>query len=145
MKSKFDEKTWEKLKDLALDTRQSAYAPYSEFLVGASIMAEDDRLFTGCNVENASYGLAFCAERNALTTAVAAGKTRFKALVVATDVSPPGPPCGLCLQMLAEFCVDIEIGLVNPSGEFHLTSLAELMPNPFRWKGAGTPFAEDSE
>jgi cytidine deaminase len=92
----------------------------------------------GCNVENASYGLSVCAERNALTTAVAAGHRRFRAMAVATGASPAAPSCGMCLQFMAELCVDLELLLVNPAGERRRTSLLELMPHPFRWKGVGT-------
>lgn len=118
--------------------RARAYAPYSRFKVGAALLLADERIVTGCNVENASYGLALCAERNAITTAVAEGTTAFRALAVAARCEPPPRPCGLCLQMLAEFCVDLEIVLVGRDGSCDRSRLGLLLPQPFRWKGAGT-------
>ncbi len=129
---------WEELAAAALAARQAAYAPYSRFQVGAALLTRDGEIVPGCNVENASFGLCLCAERNAITTAVAAGQRSFSALAVATASSPPAPPCGLCLQFLAEFCVDLPLLLVNPRGERQRTRLSRLMTRPFRWKGAGT-------
>ena len=118
--------------------RRRAYAPYSRFKVGAALLLSDGRIIGGCNVENASLGLCLCAERNALTTAVASGSKDFHALAVCAQSTPPPRPCGLCLQMLAEFCVDIELLLVGRDGRRERTRLAKLLPQPFRWKGAGT-------
>jgi cytidine deaminase len=133
---------WDELAAAALAARERAYAPYSRFRVGAALLCEDDAgartLVQGCNVENASYGLCLCAERNAMTTAVAAGLRRFVAMAIATDITPPAPPCGMCLQFMAELCVDLRLLLVNKAGERRRTSLRQLMPEPFRWKGAGT-------
>ncbi|MCK5798949.1 MAG: cytidine deaminase [Deltaproteobacteria bacterium] len=129
----------ERLRDAAIAARKNAYAPYSRFKVGAALLLADDQIVTGCNVENASYGLALCAERNAMGTAVAQGDRDFVAIAVATQSSPPGPPCGLCLQTMVEFCEDLDVLLVNPKGEEVRTRLSKLLPKPFRWKGAGTP------
>ncbi len=129
----------ERLRDAAIAARKNAYAPYSRFKVGAALLLADDRIVTGCNVENASYGLALCAERNAMGAAVAQGSRDFVAIAVATQSSPPGPPCGLCLQTMVEFCEDLDVLLVNPKGEEVRTRLSKLLPKPFRWKGAGTP------
>ncbi len=137
---------WDALAAAALAARERAYAPYSRFAVGAALLLDAEgaaresapEIITGCNVENASYGLCLCAERNAITTAVALGRHRFRALAVATETSPPAPPCGMCLQFMAEFCVDLELLLVNPAGERVKARLLELMARPFRWKGAGT-------
>jgi len=129
---------WEELAAAALAARAAAYAPYSKFKVGAALLTESGEVVTGCNVENASFGLCLCAERNAMTTAVAAGQRRFLAMAVATGGSPPSPPCGMCLQFMAEFCVDLELLLVNPAGERRRAKLSQLMTRPFRWKGAGT-------
>ena len=121
--------------DAAQAVRLKAYAPYSRFLVGAAIEAEDGRIFSGCNVENASYGLTNCAERVALGTAVSAGARTFKRIVVATDAEPPSAPCGACRQVLAEFG-DIAVDSVSPKGK-RSWRLAELIPSSFGPKDLG--------
>jgi cytidine deaminase len=88
----------------AIEASQRAYAPYSKFKVGAALLAEDGRVFTGCNVENASYGLTNCAERTAVFKAVSEGATHFKAIAIAGGVGDVAMPCGACRQVLAEFC-----------------------------------------
>jgi cytidine deaminase len=115
----------------ALDVRTRAYAPYSHFQVGAVLVGRSGRHYLGCNVENSSYGLCVCAERNCIVQAVAQGEREFEALVVATQSSPPSPPCGLCRQTLVEFCRDLPVLLVNPQGEQVRTSVAELLPLSF--------------
>lgn len=129
---------WQRLGEAALAASAQAYAPYSGFTVGAALLLADGGIIDGCNVENASYGLALCAERNAIGTAVAQGRREILAMAISTPSSPPGPPCGLCLQMMAEFCVDLELLLINPAGETQRTKLSKLLRQPFRWKGAGT-------
>jgi cytidine deaminase len=109
--------------------------PIRASAVGAALLCEGGWIITGCNVENASFGLTVCAERNAINTAIDQGLRRFSALVVATSSSPPGPPCGMCRQTLTEFCLDLPIRLVNTQGEHVQVSLARLMPRAFRWKG----------
>jgi cytidine deaminase len=112
--------------------RESAYAPFSGFAVGAALLAEDGRIFTGCNVENRSFGLSLCAERAAVAAAVAAGARRFRAVAVVTDASPPAAPCGLCRETLAEFCgPDFPVHVANLDGEERTTTLGELLPHPF--------------
>lgn len=109
-----------------------AYAPYSRFTVGAALLGEDGRVYVGCNVENASYGLTVCAERNALFRAVADGCRAFRALAL---VAPRGvPPCGACRQVLAEFCpsgLPVYMGSLSPSEPFRETTLGALFPQPF--------------
>lgn len=121
----------ESLVKAALEARQRAYAPYSNFLVGAALLGRSGKVYLGCNVENASYGLCVCAERTALVSAVAAGEREFTGLAVATSSSPPCPPCGLCRQSLAEFAADLPIVLVNASGERSETTLAAIFPQSF--------------
>jgi cytidine deaminase len=109
--------------------RRKAYAPYSSYAVGAALLGADGRLYTGCNVENASYGLSICAERAAFFQAVAAGCRRFTALVVATQDG--APPCGACLQVAREFGPELAVLLVGSSGPARETSLADLLPSAF--------------
>jgi len=117
----------------AARVRESAYAPYSRYKVGAAVVAEDERVFFGCNVENVSYGLSVCAERAAMAAAVAGGATRIKAIVVVTEANPPGTPCGACRQWMAEFGGDdLEIITANPSGLIRRFTLKELLPDAFR-------------
>jgi cytidine deaminase len=113
--------------------RPHAYAPYSHFLVGAAVRGGSGRIYAGANVENASYGLAICAERSAISAAIAAGETRVDAAAVVTATSPPAAPCGMCRQVLAEFAGDaLPIALVNDAGEREDTTLGALLPHAFR-------------
>ncbi len=114
----------------AVRIRESAHAPYSRFHVGAALLGASGRIHAGCNVENASYGLTVCAERNAVARAVADGETRFLALAVASG--PGVTPCGACRQVLAEFARDLPILLVDARGRRRRTSLAVLLPRVFR-------------
>ena len=126
---------WDRLAEVALAARRSAYAPYSRFKVGAALLTRPGTMVPGCNVENASFGLCICAERNAMSTAVSIGEREFVAMAIATSASPPSPPCGMCLQFMAEFCIDIDLLLVNDKGEHRRTRLSRLVSEPFRWKG----------
>ena len=114
----------------ALDVRRRAYAPYSHYQVGAAVLGASGRIITGCNVENASYGLTCCAERVALFRAVAEGEQTFRALVLATENG--GAPCGACRQVIWELSGDIPIVLVDSQGRIvQETSSAALLPLPF--------------
>jgi len=114
----------------AREAMKNAWAPYSEFHVGAAIEAEDGRVFVGCNVESASYGLTICAERMALGAAVAAGARSLRRIAVTTEVDPPAAPCGACRQLLAEFGLKLEVIAVGPSTERRWT-LGALLPDAF--------------
>jgi cytidine deaminase len=116
--------------DAARRAQQQAYAPYSRFRVGAAVEGDDGSVFTGCNVENASYGLTMCAERVAVGAAVAAGVRRFRRVVVVSDCEPPAPPCGACRQVLHEFGADLEVTAVGPTST-RRWSTGELLPAAF--------------
>jgi len=117
---------WDHLIDEAWAARDRAYAPYSNFHVGAALLAEDGRVFSGCNVENLSYGLTNCAERVAIGAAVAAGARKFLAVAVVADTAVPISPCGACRQVLAEFGVP-RVMLANRAERLEFT-LEELLP-----------------
>jgi cytidine deaminase len=113
--------------------RARAYAPYSSFEVGAAVLSEGE-VFDGANVENASYGLALCAERNAVAHAVLDGVRELEAVAVVTGTSPPAAPCGMCLQTLREFTTEpgkLRVLLANPKGEVRRYTLAQLLPHGF--------------
>jgi cytidine deaminase len=119
--------------EAARRVRAHAYAPYSRYQVGAAVRGASGRIFVGVNVENASYGLALCAERSAVAAAVAAGETALAAVAVVTASSPPAAPCGMCRQVLAEFGGDeLPIALVNDAYDRQDTTLGELLPRAFR-------------
>ena len=117
----------------ALSVRENAYAPYSKFKVGAAILTTKGDLFTGCNVENSSYGLAICAERHAIGAMVAAGQTSFSKIVVAA--TPLASPCGACRQFIVEFGANIEVVSVdaNKSESIKRWPIVELIPNYFHF------------
>ncbi|MBE0467259.1 MAG: cytidine deaminase [Candidatus Desulforudis sp.] len=119
------------LVELALATRESAYAPYSGFRVGAALLTAGGRVFTGCNVENASYGLTVCAERVAVFSAVAGGAREFTALAVVGDGEGYCCPCGACLQVLHEFGPQVRLLLADARGGFRVKTVAELLPGGF--------------
>jgi cytidine deaminase len=114
----------------ARSVQSRAYAPYSKFRVGAALEATDGRVFVGCNIENASYGLTICAERAAICAAVSAGATTFRRAVVVSDVDPPAAPCGACRQVLAEFGLDLPVEGVGSKRTISWR-LADLLPAAF--------------
>jgi cytidine deaminase len=119
------------LLEAALDARQHAHAPYSHFLVGAALEDAEGRIHTGCNIENATYGLTLCAERVAVFKAMSEGVRKFRRIAVAADTETLTPPCGACRQILWEFCGDIEITLVNPRGQSETLRMKDLFPRAF--------------
>jgi len=116
------------LEKVALRVRNRAYAPYSSFQVGAALESESGKVFTGCNVENISFGLTVCAERNAVFAAITAGVRKFRRIVVVANSREPVTPCGACRQVLAEFSDDMEIVSINLKGERYRAKLSGLLP-----------------
>ena len=119
------------LTESALTARRHAHAPFSHFQVGAALEDESGRIHTGCNVENATYGLTVCAERVAVFKAISEGARKFTRIAVAADTDVLTPPCGACRQILWEFCGDVELILVNPRGKTETFRLKDLFPRPF--------------
>ena len=120
----------------AMKAKEFAYAPYSHFRVGAALLTESGRIYTGCNVQNASFSATNCAERTAVFTAVAQGEKEFRAIAVNGDTENYLPPCGVCRQVLAEFC-DLEtfqVILANNEQDYRVVTLAQLLPGAFQSK-----------
>jgi cytidine deaminase len=115
----------------AIRARENAHAPFSNFKVGAALEDENGRIFTGCNIENATFGLTLCAERIAVFKALSEGVRKFRRIAVAADTEQLTPPCGACRQILWEFCGDIEIVLANLRGDMESLQLASLFPRAF--------------
>ncbi len=129
---------WKPLIDAARAAREHSYSPYSAFKVGAALLLDDGTpeglIFAGCNVENRSYGLCICAERNAIAQAVARGHRQLKAVAVITDTTPPAVPCGMCLETLTEFAGDdVPVLAANLDGVHKELTLRQLHPMPFTW------------
>ncbi len=122
----------EELVDLARQAREHAYAPYSKFKVGAAVECQDGRIFSGCNIENSSYGLTVCAERVALGKAISEGVSSFTRIAVIADTHSPVPPCGACRQVIFELCgADALIIMANLQGRIEIRTIRELLPAPF--------------
>jgi cytidine deaminase len=123
---------WEALFRAATAVRARAHAPYSNFRVGAAVLGEDGQVYSGCNIENASYGLSACAERNAIAQAVGAGNRKVKAVAVVAESKVPTPPCGMCRQVVAEFgAPDTPVRMRNLTGQEAAYRLDELLPHAF--------------
>ncbi len=120
-----------KLVEAARSARANAHAPYSKFRVGAAVECADGRIFTGCNVENATYGLSVCAERVAVWKAISEGAREFTRVAVCAGTSQLTPPCGACRQILWEFCGDVEVVLSNLAGSTETLRLSTLFPRAF--------------
>ncbi|MDQ2899404.1 MAG: cytidine deaminase [Acidobacteriota bacterium] len=117
--------------EAAIAARENACAPFSKFRVGAALQDDAGRVFTGCNVENATYGLTICAERVAVFKAISEGARRFTRVAVVADTDALTPPCGACRQILWEFCGDVEVVLANLHGKMETLRLGQLFPRPF--------------
>jgi cytidine deaminase len=117
--------------EAALRARENAHAPFSHFQVGAALEDSAGRIHTGCNVENASYGLTLCAERVAVFKAVSEGARQFRRVAVVANTDTLTPPCGACRQILWEFCGDVELVLSNLHGKTESLRLKDLLPRPF--------------
>lgn len=129
-----DRKDKSKIQELvnkALAIKERAHVPYSGFHVGAALLTENGQVFAGCNVENASYGLSICAERNAIFQAIAAGEHRFKAIAIASDADEYCVPCGACRQVLWEFAKEIPVIQADSNGEYIIRDIKELLPGAF--------------
>jgi cytidine deaminase len=116
---------------LAAEARERAHAPFSGFQVGAALKTATGEIVTGCNIENASYGLTMCAERVAVYKAVSEGLSDFDAVAVVTDAARPTPPCGACRQVLWEFCGNVVVHMATLRGKKRTARLRELLPHPF--------------
>lgn len=115
----------------AKQARENAHAPFSNFRVGAAVRANSGRVFGGCNVENATYGLTVCAERIAIFKALSEGERGFDAITVVTDTDNLTPPCGACRQIIWEFCGDIPVIMSNLKGKTETHQMRDLFPKPF--------------
>ena len=126
-----------RLRERALAAMQRAYAPYSQYRVGAALLGSDGSITEGCNIENASFPATICAERSALAAAVSRGVRDFNLIVIATESADPAPPCGVCRQVLVEFAPHLQVLSINPDGAEIRWSLGELLPNAFNPKSLG--------
>ncbi|CAF9919971.1 hypothetical protein IMSHALPRED_004782 [Imshaugia aleurites] len=127
-----DDRSLEQLKEKAVAAKGRAYCPYSHFRVGAALLSADGSIIVGANVENASYPVGTCAERCALATAVTGGHTSFKALAVATDITPSASPCGMCRQFIREFCsLEMPVFMYDRDGRVVVRTLEKLLPMSF--------------
>jgi cytidine deaminase len=125
------EKSLEDLIELAIKAREKSHAPFSNFKVGAVVETTDGELYTGCNIESASYGLTVCAERVAIWKAISEGKRSFKQVIVVADTHELTPPCGTCRQIIWEFCRDAPVTLANLKGDCETVQMGALLPRAF--------------
>ena len=122
---------YDALATAAKQARQNAHAPFSNFKVGAALRTASGKIYGGCNVENATYGLTVCAERVAIFKAISEGERQFDAIAVATDTDTLTPPCGACRQLIWEFCGDVPVVMTNLKGQVETIRMRELFPKPF--------------
>ena len=123
---------YKKLAKIAIDARDNAYVPYSNFKVGAAVVTEDNSIYTGCNIENASYGATNCAERTAIFKAISEGHKKIKAIAIVGDMTTNTYPCGICRQVIVEFATrDIQIILVKNEENYIIKTMEEILPGAF--------------
>lgn len=115
----------------AVEAKSKALATYSNFHVGAALLTEDDKIYTGCNIESSSYSLTICAERTAIFKAISEGERKFKAIAIAGDTEGFISPCGACRQVISDLCGDIDVALVNSKNETKIMKTSELLPFAF--------------
>ncbi|XP_046556682.1 cytidine deaminase-like [Haliotis rubra] len=127
----YSEEQLQSLLEKSHEMKKMAYCPYSKFRVGAALLTADGKVLTGCNVENASYGLTICAERTAIVKAVSKGHRKFAAIAIASDMKEMIVPCGLCRQSLVEFGVDWDVYMTKPDMTYELMKVKELVPLAF--------------
>jgi cytidine deaminase len=124
-------KSYEDLVQKAAQAKEKAYVPYSKFRVGAALLTEDGTVFTGCNIENASFGLSNCAERTAIFKAISEGFQKIKAIAISTDTEKITSPCGACRQVIMEFGDEIDVIMANVHGQYQVYKAKELLPLAF--------------
>ncbi len=122
---------YKSLAEKAVEAKSKALATYSNFHVGAALLTEDDKIYTGCNIESSSYSLTICAERTAIFKAISEGERKFKAIAVAGDTEGFISPCGACRQVISDLCGDIDVVLVNSINETKVMKTSELLPFAF--------------
>lgn len=133
-------KEYRKLADAAQKAKFNAYSPFSKFRVGAALLAENGTIFTGCNIENSSYGLTICAERVAIFNAISSGATNFTAIAVVSDNLGFTPPCGACRQVLSDLAGDIEFVMMDSKERLKILKLNSLLPFAFSGKNLKRSF-----
>lgn len=121
----------DELLEMARKARANAYVPYSHFAVGAALLTDSGKIFTGCNIESAAYSPTICAERTAMAKAISEGERSFKAIAVVCDTDRPGSPCGVCRQFMVEFSPDCRVIMGNMKGDVLVMTAAELLPGFF--------------
>ena len=122
---------YKSLAEKAVEAKSKALPTYSNFHVGAALITEDDKIYTGCNIESSSYSLTICAERTAIFKAISEGERKFKAIAVAGDTEGFISPCGACRQVISDLCGDIDVVLVNSKNETKVMKTSELLPFAF--------------
>lgn len=122
---------YQQLVKIAEKAKEKAYVPYSNFRVGAALLTAEGEVFTGCNIENASFGLSNCAERTAIFKAISEGYKNYKAIAISTDTQDITSPCGACRQVLIEFSEDIDVIMANVEGQYEVYKIPKLLPLAF--------------